>query len=90
MTGESSVPLWVLLLVLGALGSLVMLGLALMVAHFKRDQETRERVAVHDQQIKVINAEIGDRKSGIRGWLHELANEITPRSIKRQQQERDE
>jgi hypothetical protein len=97
---EPSVPLWMLLTLLGALGTLLTLiggivGLVLrtiiksMREHAKEDVQRAERLAVAENDIKKINAEIGDRKSGIRGWLHELANEITPRSIRRQQEERD-
>lgn len=89
----ASVPAWLFLAVLGALGTIVWFAIRMFVValreHAKEDVETRERVAVLESEMKGVKAEIGDRKSGIRGWLHELANELTPRSIRRQLEDRD-
>jgi hypothetical protein len=100
MEQEPNVPLWMFLTLLGALGSLLTaigaIGAfalrSLMTAlrdHAKEDIVRAERQAVTENEVKRVIAEIGDRKTGIRGWLHELANEITPRSLRRQEGERD-
>lgn len=100
MEQEPSIPLWMFLTLLGALGTLLTaLGAVVAVAlrsiisalrdHTREDILRAERLAVTENDVKRITAEIGDRKSGIRGWLHEIANELTPASLRRQQQERD-
>lgn len=97
---EPSVPLWMFLTLMGALGTLLVtiggiIGLVLrsivqaLRDHAREDVVRAERLAVTESEVKTIKSELGDRKSGIRGWLHELANEITPRSMRRQQDERE-
>lgn len=97
---ESNVPLWMFLTLLGAVGSLLgLLGTVVAFAlrsiiaalrdHAKEDMKRAEDLAVAKNDIKRIEAEIGDRKSGIRGWLHELANDISPYIVKRQREDRD-
>lgn len=48
------VPLWVLLLCLGALGTLVTFGLYILKDHISRDAEVHKQVAVHDHIIQKI------------------------------------
>ena len=99
MSEEPNVPLWMFLTLLGAVGSLLAtLGTVVAIAlrwiiaamrdHSKEDVQRAERLAVAERDIKRMDAEIGDRRSGIRGWLHELANDISPYII-RKQSERD-
>lgn len=48
-----------------------------------------ERTAVNESELKRLNEEIGGHDSGIRGWLHELSNAVSPRFIRRQQRRRE-
>lgn len=84
MPAGPSVPLWVLMTALGALGTLITVGIYMIASHFREDHLRAERLAVAENEIKNVKAEIGDRKSGIRGWLHELANDISPYIIRKQ------
>lgn len=86
---DPAIPLWVLMLALGALGTLLTVGIYMVVGHFREDQKRAERLAVVESDVKKIHAEIGDHDSGIRGWLHRLASDISPYIIRRQHEDRD-
>lgn len=88
MTAEA-IPLWVLMLALGALGTLLTVGIYMVVNHFRDDQKRAERLAVAESKIERIDGEIGDHNSGIRGWLHQLSSDISPYIIRRQHEDRD-
>lgn len=37
-----------------------------------------ERVAVNESEIERVKVEIGDHGTGLRGWLHTIANQVNP------------
>lgn len=86
---EASIPLWVLMLALGGLGTLLTIGIYMIVNHFRDDQKRAERLAVVESEVKHITEEIGDHNSGIRGWLHKLQNDWTPYLIRAQKEDKD-
>lgn len=49
-----SVPTWVLLVCLGALGALLMFFLAILRTHMEKDAKVHEKVAVHEHVIAKI------------------------------------
>lgn len=75
-----SVPIWVLLVCLGALGALVMFGLAVLRDHMSRDSKIHETVAVHDAEMKDIKDKniprIEDRLAEHDERLHHHGREI--------------
>lgn len=84
-----NVPVWVVMLLLGALGTLLSIGIYMIVGHFRDDQSRAERLAVVESDVKHIKEEIGDHNTGIRGWLHKLTNDISPYIIRSQHDRRD-
>lgn len=52
--------------------------------HISEDNKVHEQIAVNSAEIKRLTNEIGDRTSGIRGWLHNLANDVSPYIIRKQ------
>jgi hypothetical protein len=80
----NGVPLWVFMVLLGALGTLLSIGIAMIVRHFHDDQRRAVRLAVVESDVKGIKAELGDHDSGLRGWLHQIAGDISPYIIRKQ------
>lgn len=56
--------------------------------HIKEDREVHEQgavdSAVNAADIKRIKEDIGDHSSGLRGWVHQIANDISPYIIRKQ------
>lgn len=84
-----AVPVWIVLVILGALGALCMLLIGIVRAHIGSDVKVHEKVAVHDEKIKHIDNEIY-RSDGIMERLHEHGGEIHTLMAKEEMRERKE
>lgn len=84
----NGIPLWAFMVLLGALGALLSIGIAMIVRHFRDDQLRAERLAVVEHDVQGIKSELGDHDSGLRGWLHRIASDISPYILKRQHEDK--
>lgn len=70
-----SVPTWVLLVCLGALGALVMFFLAILRSHMEKDSSVHERVAVVESKVEKLDRELY-RQDGVMERLHKHGGHI--------------
>ena len=89
---DTTVVLWLFGALISVM-SLVLAGICGWIAHHSRDcrdyrVKAAEQAGETRSDLRQVKAELGDRRSGIRGWLHELANDISP-YITRKQAERE-
>lgn len=70
-----TIPVWVLLVCLGALGALCVILIGIVKDHIKGDTSVHERVAVHEEQIKKLDTEIY-RPDGIMDRLHDHGGKL--------------
>ena len=70
-----TVPVWVVLVILSALGALCLLLIGIVKAHLNKDARVHEKVAVHEESIRRIDKEIY-RPDGIMDRLHDHGSDI--------------